>query len=306
MTLATELDSDPGNGGVQVGDWWVAPALDQVWSAGKTVKLEPKAMSVLMILVERAGQVVSRDSLLSAVWPGVIVGDDSLTQVVIKLRKALGDDAGKPAYIQTISKRGYRLIAPVTRFDGPDAPISHDPRPVHRQREPAIPWMTSAAVAALVLVAAGAWWASGAYVTRAPAGNMANASDEAVAAGRPSVAIKPFEALDDDPRALLLARGVTADLVTDLSKVSGLSVIDVAQTIGAASNTAHSPPGSIRYLVSGSVQRVDERLRLNVRLTDAQTGQQLSSSGSTTHWTISRNPGRARARDTEPPARQGE
>ena len=91
---------------MKVGDWTVEPALNQISSAGKTVKLEPKAMSVLVYLADRPGQVVSREALLSAVWPGVVVGDDSLTQVVIKLRKALGDVPERPAYIQTISKRG--------------------------------------------------------------------------------------------------------------------------------------------------------------------------------------------------------
>ena len=70
-------------------------------------------MELLVVLASRPGQVVSRQELLSAVWPGVIVGDEALSQVVTKLRKALGDDARLPTYIETISKRGYRLIAPV-------------------------------------------------------------------------------------------------------------------------------------------------------------------------------------------------
>ncbi len=55
---------------------------------------------------------VSREALLSEAWPGVVVGDDSLTQVIIKLRKALEDDPDRPTYIQTVTKRGYRLVAP--------------------------------------------------------------------------------------------------------------------------------------------------------------------------------------------------
>ena len=72
-------------------------------------------MDLLVLLAERAGKVVSREELLSAVWPGVVVGDEVLTQAVIKLRKALGDAPRKPEYIETISKRGYRLIAAVDR-----------------------------------------------------------------------------------------------------------------------------------------------------------------------------------------------
>src|SRR3954469_15704260 len=89
-----------GDDRLQIGDCVVEPALNQLSSAGRTTKLEPKAMALLCYLAERSGKVVSRDALLAAIWPGVIVGDDSLTQAVIKLRKALGETHGAPAYIQ--------------------------------------------------------------------------------------------------------------------------------------------------------------------------------------------------------------
>ena len=115
MSVGTESVPASRKESVQVGRWTVEPALNQLSSADQTVKLEPKVMSVLVYLADRPGQVVSREALLSAIWSGVIVGDDSITQVVIKLRKALGDIPEKPAYIQTISKGGYRLVAPVVR-----------------------------------------------------------------------------------------------------------------------------------------------------------------------------------------------
>jgi DNA-binding winged helix-turn-helix (wHTH) protein len=115
--LDTESPSSPGTHRLQVGDWTLEPALNQLSAEGKAVKVEPKAMAVLVYLADRPGQVVSREALLSAVWPGVVVSDDSVTQVVIKLRKALGDAAEKPAYIQTIPKGGYRLVAPVVRSE---------------------------------------------------------------------------------------------------------------------------------------------------------------------------------------------
>src|SRR6266702_567513 len=115
MTVGTESPPALSKERLQVGDWVVEPALNQLSAAGKTVKLEPKAMAVLVYLANRPGQVVSREALLSTVWAGVVVSDDSLTQVVIKLRKALGDAPEDPAYIQTITKGGYRLVAPVVR-----------------------------------------------------------------------------------------------------------------------------------------------------------------------------------------------
>jgi TolB-like protein/DNA-binding winged helix-turn-helix (wHTH) protein/Tfp pilus assembly protein PilF len=232
--------------------------LYQLSAAGKTVKLEPKAMTALVYLAHRPGQVVSREALLSAVWPDVIVGDDSLTQVVIKLRKALGDAAETPAFIQTIAKGGYRLVAPVVW----SAEIS--------ERKRRFPWRVAAGMASLLIAAAGAWWIKS---ERAPSG----ASSEAARMTQPTIAISAFEALGNDPKEALLARGITADLVTDLSKLSGLRVIGFSPVERSAEGEAPRGAAAARYLLSGTVQRVDERLRLQIYLADAKTGQQLWS-----------------------------
>jgi DNA-binding winged helix-turn-helix (wHTH) protein/TolB-like protein len=269
MPAAAESPPVPGRISLQVGDWKVEPALNELSAAGRTVKLEPKAMSVLTHLADRPGQVVSREALLSAVWPDVVVGDDSLTQVVIKLRKALGDVPEKPVYIQTIAKGGYRLIAPVLR---PEAVASAAALPGERSRRAR--WIAGASIAVL-LAAASVWWIEGKRAVapaRAPVAGM-----DAARAAQPSVAIRPFDALGNDPQVVLLAKGITADLVTDLSKVFGISVIGVSSLGGqaGAAMQAEAPPS--RYLVSGSVQRIGERLRLQVHLGDAETGKQLWS-----------------------------
>jgi TolB-like protein/DNA-binding winged helix-turn-helix (wHTH) protein/Tfp pilus assembly protein PilF len=271
MPVGTEPPPALDKERLRVGDWAIEPALNQLSAAGKTVKLEPKAMAALIYLANRPGQVVSREALLSAVWPGVVVGDDSLTQVVIKLRKALGDAPEDPAYIQTISKGGYRLVAPVVRSaEISSAPIRPDSEHLYAERKQRVPWMVGAGMAALLLAAAGAWWIKGERVTPM-------ASTEAARLAQPTVAIRPFEALGNDPQEVLLARGITADLVTDLSKVFGLWVIGAAPVEGQAGGEAPSEAPPVRYLVSGSVQRVGERLRLHVHLTDAETGKQLWS-----------------------------
>jgi DNA-binding winged helix-turn-helix (wHTH) protein/TolB-like protein/Tfp pilus assembly protein PilF len=243
---------------LQVGDWTLEPALNRLSAAGKAVKVEPKAMAVLVYLADRPGQVVSREALLSAAWPGVVVGDDSLTQVVIKLRKALGDVPEKPAYIQTISKGGYRLVAPVVRTQMTAAEGNRRLR-----------WLPAAGMAAALLTAAAIWWIQDERATGVPSQAKLGGA-EAARAAQPTVSIRPFEVLGNDSQALLLARGLTADLVTDLSKLSGLSLIGLAPGEPAAA-------APIRYLVSGSVQRVDDRLRLHVHLTDTQTGKPLWS-----------------------------
>ncbi|HEY7241363.1 MAG TPA: winged helix-turn-helix domain-containing protein [Burkholderiales bacterium] len=237
---------------LQVGDWTVDTALNQLSAAGRSVKLEPKAMAVLVHLAQRPGEVVSRETLLAAVWPGVVVSDDAVTQVVIKLRKALGDSAESPAYIQTISKRGYRLVAPVG---------SPEQKPVGQKRKRLLPWLAGGGLAAAILAGWAVWWGE-----EKPAQVAAALDLEATRAAQPSVTIRPFEALGDDPEAGLLARGLTEDLATDLSRVAGLSVIGVA-----------AQAGSSRYLVTGTVQRVEDSVRLHVRLADAETGKQLWS-----------------------------
>ena len=89
----------------RIGEWQVERTTNELVRAGEALHIEPKAMEVLVALASRAGQVVSREELLAAVWPSVIVGDEALTQSVIKLRRALGDNPRAPAYIETISKR---------------------------------------------------------------------------------------------------------------------------------------------------------------------------------------------------------
>lgn len=249
---------------LRVGCWMVEPALHELSADGRTVKIEPKAMGVLCHLAGRPGQVVGREALLAAVWPGVIVGDDALTQVVVKLRRALGDSPEEPTYIQTVPKGGYRLVAPVSVVGaGNPAPglvaDERSPAAGHRAR-----WI--AVGASLVAVVALAWRLG----HEGPAGGATHPSAP-VEATLPTVAVVPFEPLGEDPREVLLARGITADLVTDLSKMRGLRVLSVpAEGAGTASAKA-------RYQVSGNVQRAGDRVRLLVRLADPQVGALLWS-----------------------------
>ena len=211
MPLAMDAPVVPADSRFRVGDWTVEPDLNQLSTQGRAVKVEPKAMAVLLHLADRPGQVVGREALLSQGWPGVVVGDDSLTQVVIKLRKALGDDPDRPTYIQTVTKRGYRLVAPVLRPAGTATPpIPRRPRRVR--------WIAGAAALAL-LVATGLWWSAGQQARRLSPGPVVDVAQA------PILAIAPFEALSKDGQELLLARGITTDLLTDLSKSSALSVI---------------------------------------------------------------------------------
>lgn len=90
------------------------PVTGQLWRGRREVKLTPRAAAVLAVLIEQAGQIVTKQVLNQTVWGGIAVGDDAITSCIQEVRHALGDKARKPFYIETRHRRGYRLIAPVT------------------------------------------------------------------------------------------------------------------------------------------------------------------------------------------------
>jgi TolB-like protein/DNA-binding winged helix-turn-helix (wHTH) protein len=241
-----------------VGDWLVDPLANELHRDAARVKLEPKVMRVLCILAERPGSVVAREDLESKVWAGMVVTSDAVTNTIIKLRKVFGDDSRHPSYIETISKTGYRLIAEVG--PGPTATLAPGNPSILKIRRPA-PWLVPLLVALLL----GLWLVS---------------RDEEIEDVKPEqlprVAVLPFENLSADPKQDYFADGITEDLITDLSKISGLEVI--------ARNSAFAYKGSrergqaiaadldVAYLLKGSVRRSGDRIRINARLTDGRDG----------------------------------
>jgi DNA-binding winged helix-turn-helix (wHTH) protein/tetratricopeptide (TPR) repeat protein len=99
--------------GFRLGAWRVQPDRNRLAGEASDARLTPRAMQVLLCLAERAGEVVTRDDLGERVWRPAVVTDDALTRVISELRRALGDRPGKRQFIETIPKRGYRLVAPV-------------------------------------------------------------------------------------------------------------------------------------------------------------------------------------------------
>src|SRR5215469_15153495 len=99
-------------------DRLVFPEMNLIAWNGVAVHVEPKAIEVLLELAEHPGEVVSRTSLLQSVWGGVYICEEVVTNAVSMLRRALHDEARTPCIIQTIPKRGYRLIGPIARESG--------------------------------------------------------------------------------------------------------------------------------------------------------------------------------------------
>jgi Tol biopolymer transport system component/DNA-binding winged helix-turn-helix (wHTH) protein len=103
----------------RLGEWLVRPSLATIERGAEAVHVTPRSMAVLVYLADARGEVVSRNDLLDAVWPGMSVTPDALSQCVVELRKAFRDDSKQPAVIQTIPKIGLRLLIPTEPVDSP-------------------------------------------------------------------------------------------------------------------------------------------------------------------------------------------
>jgi TolB-like protein/Flp pilus assembly protein TadD len=108
----------------RVGSWLVAPSLNSISCKGTTVRLEPKVMEVLVCLAQHAGETLPKETLFQTVWPDTFVTDDVLTHSISELRRAFEDDPREPRFIQTIPKRGYRLVAAVNTAGAAPAPAA--------------------------------------------------------------------------------------------------------------------------------------------------------------------------------------
>ena len=119
------------------GPYHLDRAAYRLLDGDRTIELSPKAIDLLLLLVERAGSLVTKDDILKAVWPDVAVTDNALTQVVSDLRHALGDSSTTPRYVETVPRRGYRFIAPVEPVaSGPSAQAGAQPAAANRRPSP--------------------------------------------------------------------------------------------------------------------------------------------------------------------------
>src|SRR5262245_12370539 len=121
---------------IRFGPFVVDRTRYRVLRNGEALDLTPKQLDLLLHLVDHAGSLITKEQLLDALWPGANVTDNALAQAVSELREALGDDAGTPRFIKTVSRRGYRFIAPVEAVKTADEPIR---LPAAPSNEPAAP-----------------------------------------------------------------------------------------------------------------------------------------------------------------------
>jgi DNA-binding winged helix-turn-helix (wHTH) protein len=126
VTHRDNPSSAAGPGDFLLDDWIVRPSRNRLERDAETVHLEPKVMDLLIYLAARAGQVVPKTHLIDEVWRTEFIADSALTRAVGELRRALGETARDPRYLETITKRGYRLIAPVEYLGEPPTPKTEE------------------------------------------------------------------------------------------------------------------------------------------------------------------------------------
>jgi TolB-like protein/DNA-binding winged helix-turn-helix (wHTH) protein/Tfp pilus assembly protein PilF len=241
-----------------IGESTLDLALGRLCRNGREVPLRPKSFALLQYLVTHAGHLVTKDELLSEIWPDVVVTEDSLTRCVSEARAALGDSG--QTMIKTVSRRGYAYVGPVQKLsDGTDVAVPAT-APAAEKRS----WQGRWSLAVLaILVMAGA------------AGYGMSRWQQTAVPPRLSLVVLPFTNLNGDPAQDYLGDVVTEDLTTALSRLRGSTVISAGSALTLKDKIADirqiGRELGVHYALEGSVLRSDESLRINARLVDTQT-----------------------------------
>jgi TolB-like protein/DNA-binding winged helix-turn-helix (wHTH) protein/Flp pilus assembly protein TadD len=234
---------------------------------GKPVELELKPLEVLLQLLRHAGEVVTKEELLEAVWPGLMVVDGSLATAMSKLRKALGDE--ESSIVLTVPRVGYRLGVPVRMEPSATAaPAAKRPAVLQARAHPPWMWMGTAALV-FILVSLGiykrAWFL----------GPKESVPRRATA----SLAVLPLVNLSGDPAQEYLADGMTEELITELSKIRALKIISrtsVMQYKGVKKTLPEiARELNVDGVVEGAVLRSGNRVRITTQLIYAPTDTHL-------------------------------
>ena len=226
---------------------------------GSTVELRRQSNEVLAKLAERPRHTVSKDDLIEAIWPDVAVTDDSLVQCIGDIRRTLGPEARD--CVQTVRRRGYGLV--------PSAPAHGAALADASQPSGSPPRRSVVALASGLLLAVAALWL--AILLPRDEKSLPTARD------RPVIVVLPFENTNADPEQQYFIDGLSEDLSTDLSRVSGLTMISSAS--GFALHDADAPPEraarqlGATHVLTGSVRREKRRLRVNATLIDVASGE---------------------------------
>jgi len=250
------------------GDFRLEVAERRLYRGGTLIPLARKVFDLLLLLVEPAGRLKTREELIQALWPDSFVEEQNLTAKVHALRKALGDEGGEPQYIETVRGVGYRFMAPVT-VDDESYAGPRDGSPARHFGGPA-----GVALGLAVVLAAGltSWQLLARHGK--PHGNPG------ATAGRiPVVAVLPFKNLGPDEGATYLAGGMQATLISRLAGARALRVVSRASVARYASHPQSLTDVANRLgatdVLEGSVSKSGQHVRIKVRLIDARSHHRI-------------------------------
>jgi len=250
----------------RLGAWLVQPSLNRLSDGDLVVTLEPRVMGVLVCLASRAGRTVSADDLLDKIWQGRAHGGNTVYQAVADLRKALRDDANRPRYIETIPKKGYRLICPVVPV-AKDEELQASSRARFGRRSVAVIAGIAFLAVAIVLTVQ--------LELRDPPLHTDDGLDNR------SVAVLPFANMSGDPGNDYFSDGLSEEILTLLANIPSLKVIGrtssfafkgqnedlrvIGQTLG------------VETVLEGSVRMSGDRVRITAQLIDVSDGTHIWS-----------------------------
>lgn len=253
------------------GDFVLDPTRGTLQGSGEDINLRSQTFEVLSLLAARNGKLVSKEELFSRVWHGVPVTDDSLTQCIVEIRKAIGDHSR--TIIRTVPKRGFIFDAPEpTTADRSSSPSAHSLLLIGGNRSLRFALAATAAIVIVVLVASQ-------FMTRENSDPVVDGFNMAMSPN--SIAVLPFADMSEGQDQQYFGDGIAEEILTRLSAYPDLVVIartssflfrdkqtDVV-AMGRSLNAAHVLEGSIR--TSGS------RLRITAQLIETHTGTHLWS-----------------------------
>lgn len=245
--------SDAQHNEFKLGEWQVTPLRGVIHGPAGTRRITPKAMDVLTCLAERAGEVVDRETFQTVVWKGRAFSDDPLNKCIAELRRQLGDSAASRSYIETIPKRGYRLIAAVEPIGEP--PPAERPSRLGSLRPVAL-------TALFGLAAVGVW-----QLTE----DLATGDDVAIA-------VLPFANMSESAKQYF-ADGVHEELIGELSQSPALAVRPRTSTLAfrdrdeSLSDIAQAL--GVDIIVDGSVRQDGDTVRVTAQLVQADRNENL-------------------------------
>lgn len=268
--------------GFRIGDCEVRPDDGTVLSPAGLRRLGPRPMAVLVTLAAQPGRVFSREELMAEVWSGVVVSDETLSRCISDLRQALDDDPRSPRYIETLPRRGYRVIErqyPVGESPETIAPAETAAMapPEVLRRAPRIRRPVALLLVPLAVALAAAGWR---LATR-DAEPVATAAQAEAPLAENGLAVLPFANLSDDPELEYFSDGLSEELIHRLASVEALAV--VARTSAFAFKGTNKDVREIgrelgvAYVLEGSVRRQGDRVRIGAQLIDVRNGFHLFS-----------------------------